>query len=703
MTQPGTVLGGRYELDQIIGRGGMAEVWRGRDTRLSRDVAIKRLRADLASDPTFQARFRREAQSAAGLNHPNIVAVYDTGEEKDPASDTSIPYIVMELVEGVTLRDVLRDGRRIVPERALEFTAGVLEALAYSHRAGIVHRDIKPANVMLTPAGTVKVMDFGIARAVADTSATMTQTAAVIGTAQYLSPEQARGEKVDNRSDLYSVGCLLYELLVSQPPFTGDSPVSVAYQHVREAPTPPSQKDPEISAAMDAIVLKALAKAPADRYQDAREMREDIQRALDHQPVHAVAPVGSATAATTVLPNGAAGARRAAATTVLPTDELSEETQEETEEEPKSRRGVVILWVLAGLVLVGMLVALYLVFNPPTPEVASVQVPRVTGETEEAASNTLLDAELEPKVVYVESEEADKGRVITQDPEGGEVVDVGTEVTLSVGQGPDQIKVPDVTGKTEDEARSLLNDAGITNVTTEQADPAEEPIDAEAGNVTVTSPAAGADIAPGGEVKLTIATGRSIVPNLSGMTEDEAKDTAGRAGFELDITTEETADHPEGKVFQQDPQNGDALDREEPIKVTIAAAATTATVPNLLGLSKDEAQAAANGFTLTFTEEESSNQEVGTVIGQDPPSGEQRDRGSSINVTIAVASSSGQVPGLVGLSRQEAEVSAGEAGFRVNFVEEQSAEPEGTVIGQDPREGSTWDLSEPITVFVAVP
>ena len=225
-------LAGRYEVRSLIGRGGMAEVHLGFDTRLSRVVAIKMMRRDLAQDSIFQARFRREAQSAASLNHPNIVAVYDTGEERDTKSDVMVPYIVMELVEGVTLREVLRDGRKIVPARALEFTAGVLDALSYSHRAGIIHRDIKPANVMLTPAGTVKVMDFGIARAVADTSATMTQTAAVIGTAQYLSPEQARGEKVDQRSDLYSVGCLLYELLCSEPPFKGDSPVSVAYQHL---------------------------------------------------------------------------------------------------------------------------------------------------------------------------------------------------------------------------------------------------------------------------------------------------------------------------------------------------------------------------------------------------------------------------------------------------------------------------------------
>ena len=290
MTSSPTTVGGRYELGELLGRGGMAEVRRAVDLRLGRSVAVKQLRADLATDPTFQARFRREAQSAAGLNHPTIVAVYDTGEEIDPLSGVSIPYIVMELVEGPTLRDVLRDGRKILPERALELTQGVLDALSYSHKAGIVHRDIKPANVMLTPTGGVKVMDFGIARAVADTSATMTQTAAVIGTAQYLSPEQARGETVDARSDIYSAGCLLYELLVGRPPFVGDSPVSVAYQHVREAPLPPSQLDPEISPDIDAVILKALAKDPRRPLpvgpRDEGRHQPGARRRADHCPAN---------------------------------------------------------------------------------------------------------------------------------------------------------------------------------------------------------------------------------------------------------------------------------------------------------------------------------------------------------------------------------------------------------------------------------
>src|SRR5882757_7034237 len=284
MTQP-RLLGGRYELDGVVGRGGMAEVYRARDIRLDRIVAVKTLREDRAGDATFQARFRREAQSAASLNHPSIVAVYDTGE--DMAGPTHVPYIVMEFVDGRTIRDLLRDDRRLLPERALEITDGVLRALDYSHRHGIVHRDIKPANVMLTRSAEVKVMDFGIARAVSDAQATMTQTAQVIGTAQYLSPEQARGERVDARSDLYSTGCLLYELLTGRPPFTGDSPVAIAYQHVKEDPVPPSHVDPEVPPWADAIVLKAMQKDPADRYQSAGEMRNDIQRALSGMPIAA--------------------------------------------------------------------------------------------------------------------------------------------------------------------------------------------------------------------------------------------------------------------------------------------------------------------------------------------------------------------------------------------------------------------------------
>src|SRR3954467_7797388 len=288
------VLGNRYEVGELLGRGGMAEVHLGRDTRLGRVVAIKLLRIDLARDATFQARFRREAQSAAALNHPAIVAVYDTGEEQvveAGGSLVSLPYIVMEFVEGHTLRELMHDGRPLDVDTALDVTARVLSALEYSHRAGIVHRDIKPANVMMTPNGDVKVMDFGIARAMADASSTMTQTQAVIGTAQYLSPEQARGETVDARSDLYSAGCLLYELLTGRPPFVADSPVAVAYQHVREEPQPPSAFNPAVPEAVDRIVLHALAKDRETRYQSAAATRRDTERDLAGRP----RPGGAAT------------------------------------------------------------------------------------------------------------------------------------------------------------------------------------------------------------------------------------------------------------------------------------------------------------------------------------------------------------------------------------------------------------------------
>ncbi len=307
MTESPRVLGNRYEVGDLLGRGGMAEVHLGRDTRLSRVVAIKLLRTDLARDPVFQARFRREAQAAASLNHPSIVAVYDSGEEhvaESGGSLVTLPYIVMEYVEGRTLRELLRAGQHLDPRVALEVTAGVLAALDYSHRAGIVHRDIKPANVMLTPNGEVKVMDFGIARALADSSSTMTLTHAVIGTAQYLSPEQARGETVDARSDLYSTGCMLFELVTGRPPFMADSPVSVAYQHVREPAPSPSEFKPGLPPDLDRVILHALAKDRETRYQTAADFRADVENLLRGRQVVAPAPMADPAAATVAIPGG---------------------------------------------------------------------------------------------------------------------------------------------------------------------------------------------------------------------------------------------------------------------------------------------------------------------------------------------------------------------------------------------------------------
>lgn len=649
MTERGTLLGGRYELDQIIGRGGMAEVWRARDLRLIRDVAIKRLRIDLASDPTFQARFRREAQSAAGLNHPNIVAVYDTGEERDTKSDVMVPYIVMELVEGVTLREVLRDGRKIVPNRALEFTAGVLDALSYSHRAGIIHRDIKPANVMLTPAGTVKVMDFGIARAVADTSATMTQTAAVIGTAQYLSPEQARGEKVDQRSDLYSVGCLLYELLCSEPPFKGDSPVSVAYQHVRETPIPPSQRDPEVTPAMDAIALKALAKSPADRYQDAREFREDILRALNGQPV--MAAFSSPTEMpTTVMPSSA---RRAAPTTAMPAAADSPadtsvngavDTLEDEDQQKKRKRLVVTLSVLAGLLVIALAATAFMVFaNPGAPR--QVTVPNVVGADQATAESALKEQGFASKVENVESDDANKGRVTASDPASGTQAAFGSTVTLKVGQGPTQLEIPsDLKGKSFDDAKSQLQKAGFTGkITKEDMKPADEAADAVKGQVQESDPVLGQKAAPDHDITLKIATGTSPVPDFTGKTLDEAQSLATNAGFQVTLKSSEgeTSQQDAGKIFRQTPDEGTALDRKTGrITVTIAKAApTTANMPDLKGKTADEARQEFKnaGFTvpLTINYSDTNEHEPNKVFSQTVQPGQALDRNTEVEVTIA--------------------------------------------------------------------
>jgi eukaryotic-like serine/threonine-protein kinase len=564
MTSDATTVGGRYELGELLGRGGMAEVRRAVDTRLGRQVAVKQLRTDLATDPTFQARFRREAQSAAGLNHPTIVAVYDTGEESDPVTGISIPYIVMELVEGQTLREVLRDGRKILPERALELTQGVLDALSYSHKAGIVHRDIKPANVMLTGNGAVKVMDFGIARAVADTSATMTQTAAVIGTAQYLSPEQARGETVDARSDVYSAGCLLYELLVGRPPFIGDSPVSVAYQHVRENPVPPSQLDSMVTPEIDAIVLKSLAKDPDDRYQSAREMKADIARVLAGEQATAMVP--------RVVPEEQVPTRVVAAVPPAPPQTESVVTQTEpVEEEPKRRVGLAILiGVLIVALLGGGAYGLYRLLQPtPPPAPTLVAVPNVVTYTEAQAKQQLTAVGLVTKVVAENGADNTKGQVTKQTPTNGVEVELNSTVTITVNRGPKTGTVPDdLVGEDRRNAKEALEKAGFTNITETPAQ--SEPVTSTKDEVLAIAPTEGTTMALDQRVTLTYATGRSPVPNLVNRTEDQAEADAQAAGFKTKTVEEETDDAPAGVVIGQDPAANTERERGDTITITVA-------------------------------------------------------------------------------------------------------------------------------------
>jgi len=432
----GQLFGDRYQVGDTLGFGGMSEVHRGRDLRLGRDVAIKVLRADLVRDPSFQTRFRREAQNAGSLNHPGIVAVYETGETQGEAG--TIPYIVMEYVDGETLRDLLKREGSLEPAWAMEIVADVCAALDFSHRHGIVHRDIKPANVMLTRAGAVKVMDFGIARAVADGQATVRATAAVLGTAQYLSPEQARGQAVDARSDVYATGCVLFELLVGAPPFTGDSPVAVAYQHVREDPKAPSEVKPGLPRELDSIVLKALNKNPLNRYQTAAEMRADLVRALSGQAMHAT-PLMNDDERTQLMRTALERVGMAVAPVLSllapPRRVMADEVWEDEEpDRAKKVRGFVGVGVLCLSLLAGAIFLTMKVVNTPD-KVAPVLAPQVQQLALAKAEQTITDVGLKVGTISPVESTAPSGSVTKQDPSPGTLVDAGKPINLEVSKG----------------------------------------------------------------------------------------------------------------------------------------------------------------------------------------------------------------------------------------------------------------------------
>jgi serine/threonine-protein kinase len=489
------------------------------DSRLNRDVAIKVLRADLARDPSFLNRFRREAHSAAGLNHPSIVAVYDTGE--DISHDgTPQPFIVMEFVEGRTLRDILKSEGKLPARRAMEIVADVCAALDFSHRNGIIHRDIKPANVMITPTGAVKVMDFGIARAVADNSATVTQTANVIGTAQYLSPEQARGDSVDARSDVYSTGCLLYELVTGVPPFQGDSPVAVAYQHVRENPVMPSARNPEVPRAVDSIVMKALAKNQLNRYQSAGEMRQDLQRAIANQPVSAEAVMTDAERTQFI------------ARTPPPPVALNRPGYNEPEEDEHRRTG----WIWAAVVLALLLVigaaAYAIVFLGNDNVTATVAVPSgLVGELPQQAEQDISKAGLKPVQGTPDvtgncdgGHTPDVGHVCQVRPQQGEQVDKGTTVTYYLYTIA-QVNVPRLEGLSLTDAEAQLNKAGLQwHVHHVHSPEAKD-------TVVHQNPSDYTPVKKGSTVQLDVSTGKVKLPDVTGLSFDDAQLKLNRAHF----------------------------------------------------------------------------------------------------------------------------------------------------------------------------
>lgn len=522
MSDSGRLIAGRYRVGALLGHGGMSDVHIGTDSRLGRTVAIKLLKSTLAADPAFRTRFRQEAQAAARMAHPTIVRVFDAGEETvtdENGHDSQIPFIVMEHVDGRLLKDIIREGP-IDSAEAVRIIDGVLTALEYSHRAGVVHRDIKPGNIMITKSGQVKVMDFGIARAISDSATTVAQTTAILGTAAYFSPEQAKGESVDARTDLYSTGVVLFEMLTGRPPFRGDTPVAVAYQHVSEMPVKPSSLNPTVSPALDSVVLHALAKDRFARYQSAVEFRNDVETAGSGQiPIHrAGEEVGA----------GLFGAAPVAVTgSALALKQLSEDqTMVRTQRRPP------VIWVWSGIVCVVVIVVAVMIWVAnlqPSVELpdSSRQIPTLTGQSYDAAQNSLLDLDLPATRAEEPSSTVPVDQVVRTDPPAGTIVNPSDVIKVFVSTGPVPVVVPDVTNQPIADAQAAIEALGLVSgsVTTENSPTVAADI------VLRTDPAAAASEHAGVTVNYIVSSGLVTLGDLTGQSLVAAIDLASNAGL----------------------------------------------------------------------------------------------------------------------------------------------------------------------------
>jgi beta-lactam-binding protein with PASTA domain/tRNA A-37 threonylcarbamoyl transferase component Bud32 len=667
VSEENLILSGRYALGKALGHGGMADVHLAEDRRLHRTVAVKILRTELARDTNFQERFRREAQSAAGLNHPSIVAVYDTGEEhaKDfTGNEITIPYIVMEYVRGRTLREYVNPEHPMDVDQAGTIMQALLSALEYSHQQGIVHRDIKPGNVMITDEGDVKVMDFGIARAVADATG-MTQTQAVMGTAQYLSPEQARGQLVDARSDIYSAACVFYELVTGRPPFTGDSPVSIAYQHVRETPVPPSRYNPEISPDVDRVILTGLAKDRETRYPSATAFSRDIatvvagrrpqlvegdpQPTSDAEATTVLSPVDERTEA---LPPqaagstqthrasvagaagagaagaGAAGAAGAGAGVGTASADPSEEVEEK-------RRRPVWLFVLLIVAALAVIAAALAVWQPWDNGPKQTAVPEIVGMSEAQAKSALESSNLTGDFERTSSADVAEGQVISTDPEANTEVDEHTSVKVAVSSGPEQVEVPDLSDMDRDEATEKLKDAGLE---IEIGDP-KDVAGKKAGAVVGQDPSAGASAEAGDSVTVNLASGDAELPNVVGLEQSKAEQTLEDQGFEVESSTKESSDEDPGTVTDQTPEGGDGKTAQvgSTVQIVVAKAPGNQTLRNVVGQTEAEARKnlAADGFGVKVTYQSDDDVAKGTVIDTDPAPNSSVEPGSTITLKVS--------------------------------------------------------------------
>lgn len=574
-----TLIANRYELAELIGTGGMSDVYAATDTALGRPVAVKMLKVDMARDENFRERFRREAQNSARLNHPNIVAVYDTGSIEREGVD--VPYIVMEIVNGRNLRDIVREDGPLTPRTAAELLLPVTHALQASHDAGIIHRDVKPANVMVTTTGTVKVMDFGIARALDDSTSAMTQTAAVIGTAQYLSPEQARGKPADGRSDVYALGCVMYEMVTGQPPFQGETPFAVAYQHVQEDPEAPSTLVNTLAESeavnLDAVILTAMAKHPADRYQSASEMGADLEllergavtNAARNHLAYPAADAGNDPAddpdATVV--SGAAVASRPAAGGMSRYEE--HRRANEKEEGSGWMKWVAILLGLILVVAAG--VVAYNVFTDRTGEdnveEQMVTVPDLAGKNREEAVAELERLGLQVAVSDEPSPDVPRGTVIDTNPTAGSQLRPGTLITVSVSSGREVTDVPDLTGLTPQDAAQVLEDAGLELNTDFRTEPSD---DVPEGIIMSQNPAGGSQLSKGSEVSVVVSSGREQVnvPSMEGMTVEQATSLLDSLGLNATVTQVDS-ELPSGEVVAAAGQ-GTEVDRGTTIELRVS-------------------------------------------------------------------------------------------------------------------------------------
>ena len=524
------LLAGRYQVGTLIGRGGMADVHQGTDARLGRRVAIKLLKPELAHDPAFRTRFRREAQDAAKMAHPTIVRIFDAGEETvaDAAGDeTQVPFIIMEFVDGRLLSEVLADGP-LPTEEAVRITGQILDALEYSHRAGVIHRDIKPGNVMVTTQGQIKVMDFGIARAISDSSATIAETSAIVGSAQYFSPEQARGEAVDARTDLYSTGVVLYELLTGRPPFHGDNPVAVAYQHVNQNPMLPSRVNTKVSPALDAVVLRALTKDRFTRYQTATEFREEVEAALTGGlPVKKpVVPRDAATALFGVNPDEKSGAE--ATLRQLSVDEDSRVARTQTRPP--------VAWIWAGVIVMMVVIGstLYWAANLQPTNISqslAITVPDVTGQTYESAELALTGVRLVPQQHSQSSNDVPAGEIVRTVPEPGTAVGPQQIIKVYVSLGRIAVEVPQVAGLSLEQAQATITQRGLIVGTVTSADSPSVKKDV----VAATEPTAGFDAAQGDTINIVVSTGVVSVPDVVGKSASEAGDTLATLQLDVDV------------------------------------------------------------------------------------------------------------------------------------------------------------------------